>query len=171
MKIEFKNIILVIMVGLAILSRLIPHPFNFTPIGALALFGTVYFNNKFTGAILTFCVMLISDFLIGFHSSMIWVYGAFALICLIGIWLKDNLSIISTLTSSLLASITFFIITNFGVWVASGMYTMDYTGFIACYVAAIPFFGNTLGGDLFYVTILFGSFELARRTFLKQKLA
>jgi hypothetical protein len=165
LKSNFKTVILVALILGAALSRMLPHPLNFTPIAAIALFGGAYFNNRFIAILVTLSAMLLSDLFIGFHSSMIYVYGAFALITLLGFSLNGKVSVLNVGVKSLLSSVIFFVITNFGVWNGSGMYSLNLNGFTECYVMAIPFFGNTILGDLFYCTVLFGGFELAKRTF------
>lgn len=158
-----KNVTLVLSIVLIFagtLSRLLPHPLNFTPIAAIALFGGTYLNKKYS-IVLPMLALLISDYLLGFYSGMIWIYGSFALIGLIGIWLKNNKSVPMIFGGTLLSSILFFAITNFSVWIDGSLYPKTWDGLIACYVAAIPFFRNTIAGDYFFVVVLFGSFELA----------
>ncbi|MBA4311232.1 MAG: hypothetical protein C0417_01240 [Chlorobiaceae bacterium] len=151
------------LILLAALSRLLPHMPNISPITALALFGAVYLDKKHT-FIVPIAAMLISDYFIGFHSEIIWVYASFVLIGLIGLWLRNNPGIFKTTGAALAGSTVFFVVTNFGVWY-SPMYLYPRTvdGLIACYVAAIPFFRNTMIGDLFYVGAMFGLYELAKR--------
>ncbi|MCL5969874.1 MAG: hypothetical protein M1450_00010 [Patescibacteria group bacterium] len=142
----------------AVILRLLPHPANFAPIGALALFGGVYLNKKYA-LILPLLVMLISDFFLGFHNTMIFVYGSFILMGLIGIWIRKNKNIKNIVFASIFSSILFFIVTNFGVWVM-GWYPKTFQGLISAYVLAIPFFRNTIMGDLFYTGVFFGAYEL-----------
>ncbi|MFI5252301.1 MAG: DUF6580 family putative transport protein [Bacteroidota bacterium] len=147
----------------AALSRLLPHPANVAPITALALFGGVYLDKKHT-FIVPIVAMLISDYFIGFYSRWMWVYGSFIAIGFIGLWLRSHKEIIPIIGASMAGSLLFFVVTNFGVWVSSQVtYTHDFAGLISCYVAAIPFFRNTLAGDLVYVGGLFGIYELARK--------
>lgn len=148
---------------LAVATRLLPHPANFTPITALALFGGVYFERKYA-FILPLVVLFASDLFLGLYSGMEWVYGSFALIGLLGLWLRSRKSVPVIAGTTLAGSILFFIITNFGVWLGGTLYTPDFTGLIACYTAALPFFRNTLLGDGFYVAILFGVTELVTRS-------
>ncbi len=151
------------LIFLAALSRLLPHLPNFTPIAALALFGGVYLDRKHT-FIVPLAAMLVSDYFLGFHDGMIWVYASFAAIGLIGLWLRNHKGIATTVTATLLGSILFFVVTNFGVWLSShGTYPPTLSGLTACYVAAIPFFRNSLMGDFAYVTALFGVYELAKK--------
>jgi hypothetical protein len=107
--------------------------------------------------------MVLSDTVIGFHSGVPFVYASVALIVLLG-WLA--LSCVTTLRlggAAIASSILFFLVTNFGTWLLSGMYPMSAAGLAACYVAAIPFFQNTVAGDLIYSAVLFGGFALLER--------
>lgn len=156
------NIITAILLILfAVFSRLIPHPANFAPIAAIALFSGTYLNKKYM-FIIPVAAMLLSDFIIGFHSAMPWVYGSFILIGLMGIWLKSHMKIGYVIGTAFLSSILFFLITNFGVW-TTGFYGYSINGLIECYTMAIPFFRNSFAGDIVYVTAMFGIYELAMR--------
>lgn len=152
-----------LLITLAALSRLMPHPPNFTPVAAIALFGGAYLDKRFA-LIVPLAAMLVSDWFLGFHSLMPFVYGSLLAIGLIGIWLKAHKTLGWTLAATLSASVLFFVVTNFAVWLMpNSMYPKTTEGLIACYVAAIPFFRNSLMGDLFYVALLFGVYELVAR--------
>lgn len=145
-----------------IILRLVPHMPNFAPIAALALFGGVYLNKK-QALIIPLVAMLISDIFIGFYSSriMLSVYGSFLIIGLLGIYLKKHKSVVNIAVASLTASILFFVITNFSMWaIPHSMYAHTWQGLLTCYTMALPFFRNTLMGDLFYVGSMFGLYEL-----------
>jgi hypothetical protein len=146
----------------AALSRLLPHPPNVAPITALALFGAVYLDKKHA-FLIPLAALLISDYFLGFYSGMMWVYGSFALIALVGLWLRTHQGVWQTIAATFTGSILFFILTNLGVWVSSTMYPQTIAGLLQCYTAAIPFFRNTLLGDGLYVGIMFGLFETAKR--------
>lgn len=177
-KIKWQFSILMLIVLLAAFSRLVPHPPNFTPIGAMALFGAAWFTNRFQALLLPLLALWLSDLALnnlvyaryydGFtwlHSGFYWTYGAFLLIGLVGrFWLK-KVKTTRIVTGSLMASTLFFLISNFGVWTTGLMYPITVQGLIACYTAALPFFLNTLVGDLLYSSALFGTFELARNRF------
>lgn len=151
------------LILLAALSRLLPHPLNFAPISAIALFGGVYLDKKHT-FIVPLAALLISDYFLGFYRGMAWVYGSFMLIGVMGLWLRNHRGILQTASTTLIGSVVFFVVTNFGVWVSSQVsYTHDVAGLIECYTAAIPFFRNTLMGDALYVTAMFGIYEAAKR--------
>lgn len=160
--------IAVLLILFAAFSRLIPHPANFTPIAAIALFSGVYLNKKYF-LIIPVAAMLISDIFLGFHSTMIWVYASFAVIALVGLWLKSHKSVGYIFGTTLVSSIIFFIVTNFGVWL-SGYYGYTLNGLSLCYVMAIPFFKNTAAGDLFYVAAMFGIYEFVKRFAGKESL-
>jgi hypothetical protein len=154
---------LAVMVFAAALSRLLPHPANVTPVTAIALFGAVYFDRKLA-FVLPLAAMLLSDAVIGFHSGMIWVYGSFVAITFIGLWLREHRGVAQTAGATIAGSVLFYLVTNFGAWLGElALYPRTLAGLVECYVAAIPFFRNSLAGDLGYVTLLFGAFELSRR--------
>lgn len=145
----------------AAVLRLLPHPANFAPIAALALFGGTYLNKKYALGIPLLAV-LVSDYFIGFYEPwvMFSVYLSFLLIGLIGLWLKKHKKLSYIFGATLLGSILFFILTNFAVWAATPWYPKSLAGLSECYLLALPFFRNTILGDLFYVGTMFGLYEL-----------
>jgi hypothetical protein len=143
--------------------RLIPHPPNFTPIGAMALFSGAYLGRKGLAFVAPLAAMLLSDAILGFHSGMPFVYASVALIVLIGSLVASRITAMTVVGAALASSVLFFIVTNFGTWLVSGMYPLTGAGLAACYIAAIPFFQNTAVGDLFYCAVLFGGFALLER--------
>lgn len=151
-----------LIIFFAVILRLIPHLPNFAPIAAMALFGGVYLNRKYA-LIMPFLAMFISDIFLGFHSTMIFVYGSFLITGFIGLYLRPHKTLPNVITATLISSLLFFLITNLGVWLVSGLYPKSFAGLIQSYFFAIPFFRNTLLGDLFYVGLFFGSYELALR--------
>lgn len=159
----------------AALSRLLPHAYNFTPIGAIALFGAAYFPQKKWAFIIPVAALWLSDLFLNnmvyasyyegfafFSSGFLYTYGAFALVVMLGIYLFDKITVPRVLAGALGGSIIFFIVSNFGVWLASPMYPLTLEGLIVCYTAAIPFFHYTLAGNLVYCGVLFGGFEYLR---------
>ncbi|MBN2172884.1 MAG: hypothetical protein JW731_02045 [Bacteroidales bacterium] len=147
------------------IMRLIPHWPNFTPIAAMALFGGAYLGKKHLAFIIPLAAMLLSDIILGLHQTIIAVYISFALVVGIGILMKDRVKVGSVLLASVSASLLFFIITNFAVWIGSPWYSQDLAGLIACYTAGLPFLNSGIMGDLFYSTIFFGGFYLAQKRF------
>jgi hypothetical protein len=150
----------------AVVLRLTPHVPNFAPISAMALFGGTYLNKKYA-LIVPLVAMFLSDLFLGFHSTILFVYGSFILIGLIGIWLKSHKSLKNIAAAALLSSLLFFVITNFGVWFMTNLYPKNIYGLAESYVLAIPFFRNTILGDLFYSALFFGSYELVVKLFKK----
>jgi len=140
-----------------------PNIPNFAPIGALALFSGVYLKKRYA-LLIPLAAMIISDYFIGFYNPYVMasVYLSFLIIGLIGSWLKNHKSVLNIISGSLLGSLTFFVLTNFTVWAApNSYYPQTLNGLIDCYVLALPFFKNTISGDLFYVATLFGTKELS----------
>ncbi|MCH8557171.1 MAG: hypothetical protein LAT84_05095 [Balneolia bacterium] len=158
-----KFFTLSLIIVLAVLSRFLPFPPNVAPVAAIALFGGAYFSDKRVALLLPLGVMLLSDLLIGLHSTLLFVYAAFALIVGIGYMLGKNISPLRIAGASVAGSVIFYLLTNFGVWLVSPYYPFTLEGLLASYTMAIPFFHYTLIGDLLYTTVIFGSFELARR--------
>jgi hypothetical protein len=140
--------------------RLVPHPPNFTPIGAMALFSGAYLGRKPIALAAPLGALLLSDLVLGFYHGMATVYFSTALIVIIGMMALRRVSPMRVGAAALAGSLLFFVITNFGMWLFSGFYPRTMAGLEACYVAAIPFFQNTVAGDLFYATLLFGGFKL-----------
>jgi hypothetical protein len=166
-----RILIIVAIVSVAAIMRLLPHAPNFSPIAAMALFGGAYITNRYLAIIVPLLAMLLSDALMGFNGwyfteQVITVYGAFALIALLGLTLQTNKSAIRVAGASISASVIFFVITNFAVWMggffhAPALYPMNGQGLAQCFAAGLPFFQNSLMGDLFYNSLLFGGFYLA----------
>lgn len=171
-KINLELSILTGLIVLAAFSRIIPHMPNFSPLGAIGLFGAAYFSKKWQAFLIPIAATWLSDLYINnviyaqyypeftwFYEGFYWQYGAYLLIVLFGMFLFKKVSIQKALIGSLGSSLIFFLISNFGCWPA---YPQTFEGLITCYAAGIPFIKGTLLGDLFYTGILFGSFEFAK---------
>jgi hypothetical protein len=141
--------------------RLVPHPPNFTPIGAMALFSGAYLGRRGFAFVAPLGAMLLSDIVLGFYSGMWITYLAVALIVLVGWVALSRVSVLRLGLAAVASSVLFFLVSNFGTWALSGMYPHTLAGLSGCYLAAIPFFQNTIAGDLFYVALLFGGFRVA----------
>lgn len=142
---------------LGILSRWMPHSPNFTPVIALALFGGVYLSRR-QALWVPLALMAVSDLILGLHPTMPFTWGSVLLISGIGLWLRQHKRVVTVLGTSLFSAILFFVVTNFGSWLA--MYSLTMAGLQQCYVAAIPFFRNTWVSALVYSGVLFGLYEL-----------
>lgn len=154
--------ILIAVAGAAAL-RLVPHPPNFSPIDAMALFSGAYLGRRGLAFAAPFGALFLSDIVLGFYFGMAFVYGSVAAIVLIGWLVSANKSALRIGIGAMASSVLFFAITNFGVWLGEAMYPHTLVGLAECYTAAIPFFQNTLAGDLFYSALLFGGFALLQR--------
>ena len=133
--------------------RILPHPPNFTPILAAGIYAGYFFKKFYLAAFIIFFGMLIGDLYLGLHGFMFFTYSALLFPVILGIYLKKDNSL-NLLISSLFSSIVFFIVTNFGVWLLSGMYENNFNGLIKCYIAAIPFFHNTILSTLIFVYLI-----------------
>ncbi|MBT3539304.1 hypothetical protein HOF40_01255 [Candidatus Parcubacteria bacterium] len=158
------SILLVVGFG----ARLLPHPANFAPIGALALFGGLYLPRKWA-LILPLGAMLASDIIIGFYSwqIMLSVYVCFALVVGIGLLVRKNKKFHTILGGTVLGSILFFLITNAAVWGFGSIYTINFSGLMQSYYMALPFFRNSLLGDLFFTGVLVGTAESVQYMYKK----
>jgi hypothetical protein len=151
--------------------RLSPHPPNMTPIAAMALFGGVYFSTGKSAFLVLLAAMYLSDLALGlfiydfgwFHWLMPFVYASFVVTVCLGFLIRHRLTPLTVGGAALIGSVQFFIITNFGVWLVGNLYPKTLAGLLSCYVAAIPFFRNTLAGDAAYTLVLFVGFALAQR--------
>jgi len=149
----------VIIFALAIF-RLLPHWPNVSPVAAMALFGGAYFADKRLALIVPFVALFLSDLILGLHNSMIFVYAGFALTVAIGFALKSRVTFTNTLFAVAASSVAFFLLTNFGAWLTSGIYAKSAEGLMQAYAAGIPFFQNSLLGNLVYAGVIFGGYRL-----------
>ena len=156
---------LIVMIVAAAATRLVPHPPNMTSVTALALFGGAYFSDRRLAFVVPLLVLLFSDIILGFYRHMEIPYLSFALIVCIGLRLQQRRTAPRIAGAALLSALVFFIVTNFGVWAFDALYPKTFAGLVTCYVAAIPFFRNTLFGDLIYTALLFGGFRLLESRF------
>jgi uncharacterized protein DUF6580 len=151
------------LVIVGVVLRVMPHPWNFAPIGAIALFGGARFDRRYFAIGIPLLTMFVGDIFVGFHSLMPVIYATYALIAVIGMFLRDRTTIPAVTGGVLLSSTIFYLTTNFAVWEMGTTYAKNAAGLLACYIAAIPYFGNTLASDALYSAIFFGIFALAER--------
>ena len=151
-----KNIFLVSLIFFAILSRFLPHPPNFTPIAAIALLSSKGFTNRWVVFLIPILSLFISDLFIGLHATIPFVYFSFIFIALLGMYVKKI-----NIGSVLLSSTLFFLVSNFGVWLL--YYPISTEGLVQCYTLALPFFLNTVLGDLVYGALLIYPFYALQR--------
>lgn len=167
---------------LAALARLLPHPPNFTPIGATALFAAAHFERRWAAFVVPLAALFLSDLALqataglgwyggwmahstGFHRGTGVVYLAVVLSAAVGLLLRDRKSAATVAGAVLASSTVFFLVTNFAWWAGYDLYPHTVTGLVACYEAALPYFHTALVGDVCYSTLLFGGFALAERRY------
>jgi len=158
-----RSLLIFAMVVLAAALRLAPHPWNFTPVGAIALFSGAMVRDRRVAFLFPVLVMFATDAIIGFNRLSPLVYASFLISVLIGRFLNEKRSVLRIGGATFLGALQFFMITNFGVWAFLNSYPRTGTGLVACYLAGVPLFWNTLAGDTVYATLLFGGFFLAER--------
>ncbi|CAN5126418.1 hypothetical protein BH09PAT1_BH09PAT1_5020 [soil metagenome] len=158
----------VLIIFFGVMMRLVPHAPNVAPITAIALFGGMYLDKKYA-VIIPLVIMALSDFFLGFHDTMVFVYSSFLISGLLGLWMRQHKTPGRIIVTTLLASLIFFVITNFGVWLVGHMYPRTIKGLIECFVMALPFFRNTILGDLLYTTAFVMLFEFLEYLIQRRK--
>ncbi|MAU63779.1 MAG: hypothetical protein CMC38_05480 [Flavobacteriaceae bacterium] len=176
-KINISYVVIISLILFASFTRIIPHIPNFTPIGAMALFGGAYLKNKYHAFIIPLASLWVSDLIINnfifsfyskftwFYPGFLWQYTSFVLIIMVGYFFLKKLNFKNVIMTSIFSSLVFYLVTNFGVWISGSMYTIDLKGFITCYVMALPFLKGTILGFICYSTFLFGTLELSKHKF------
>ena len=151
---NFKNYFLPICLIIVLsFSRLIPHPWNFTPVLAMGIFSGFYFKNFILSSFIVIFSMFVGDLFLGFHSTMFFTYTSLIIAVVLGL-LINKFKFTEILFYGVASSVCFFLVTNFGAWLTLEMYEKNLTGLFQSYVLAIPFFHNTLISTLFYLIIL-----------------
>lgn len=171
MKFNKQYLFLIALIAFSLVLRLVPHLPNFSPVLGVALFSGVYFRNRWFAPIIPLSILLLTDSILGFYPEISFVYIAFLLTVIIGSFLKNSLSPLNLLVCSLISSMAFFIISNFGTFLVGGIYTQDMEGLTKCFTLAIPFFRNSILGDLIFSFAIFGCYELVKRGIPSLKLA
>lgn len=162
-----RTVLALAIILIAAALRVAPHPWNFTPIGAMALFsGAILKGRRLTFAF-PLLALFAGDLFTGLYNYklMFVVYGSFAISVAIGFWLRERRTIARISAATLAGALQFFLITNFAVWAAGLSYQHHLRGLVTCYLAGVPFFWNTLAGDACYALLFFGAFALAERLF------
>jgi hypothetical protein len=146
------------LIALDVVARLLPHAPNLTPVAASALFAGAIFASRALAFLVPLAAMALADALLGFHDwhLMIVVYAAMAVPAALGMLARRWAAPLLAFPLAAASSVIFFVTTNWAVWMFSGIYSRDVGGLLKCYVAAIPFFQNTLTGDLLWTATLFG---------------
>lgn len=177
-KLNIHFSVLIVLIVLAAFSRIIPHPFNFSPLGAIGLFGAAHFQKKWQAFFVPLAAIWLSDLFINnilyaqhyakftwFYGGFYWIYGTYSLVVLAGFFIFKKITLPRIILGSLASTAIFFLVTNFICWPGSSVYPQNFGGLMSCYAAGIPFLKGTLLGDLFYSTALFGLFALAQKNY------
>ncbi len=158
-----QDILAVLLIVIGVAMRLLPHPSNFTPVTAIALFAGVILAPRLA-VTLPLIIMVASDLIIGPHPLFFLTWGCFFLVSLLGVFLRNHMRPGGLFMGSLAGSLLFFVVTNLGVFFMQDFYTKDWVGLAICFTRALPFFRNSVVGDVFYTGVLFGLFSLAKIT-------
>lgn len=134
-------------------SRLIPHPPNFTPVGAMAILVGAYIKDLRLGIFILFIAMILSDAVLGLHSSLLYVYAAIAAIVIMNRYLLQKITNTKLAFSTIVSALLFFIVTNFGAWLTHDIYAHTFSGLLQAYIAGIPFLKNTLLSNALFVAL------------------
>jgi len=160
-----RAILAAVMIILAAVVRILPHPWNFTPIGAMALFSGAMFRDRRVAFLFPLAALFAGDIFVGLYRIIPIVYASFLLSVLIGTLLTERRTILRIGGAVFLGALQFFLVTNAAIWRAFDTYPHTPAGLAACYIAGLPLFGNTLAGDALYATLFFGTFALAEKFF------
>ena len=165
---NINNLVLPVVIILSLsLTRLIPHPWNFSPVLAVGIFSGFYFKQFYLSLFIVILSMFIGDLYLGFHSTMFFTYISLAVAVIIGLYIK-HFKFTEIVFSGLASSACFFLVTNFGAWMVLDMYEKNLTGLLQSYVFAIPFFHNTLISTFLYLILLKLLFDfIIRRKIIK----
>jgi hypothetical protein len=168
---NFKTTILII--AAVTICRILPHPWNLAPLGAIALFGGAVFKNNFYAFTIPLSALFVSDLFLNnfvynqmfnnqftlFYQGAFFDYLSFGIIIFIGKFISNKISPLNIVLSSISGAVLFFVVSNFGVWISTTLYAKSLSGLLTCYAAGIPFFPATLVSDIFFSTLLFGLFS------------
>lgn len=177
-KINIRLAALISIIFLAAFSRLIPHMPNFSPLGAIGLFGTAYFTKKWQAILIPIAATWLSDLFINnviyvsyypkftwLYEGFYWQYGSYLLITLAGLLIFKKVNPLRIIFGALTSTTIFFLISNLGCFANNPTYPQNFGGLMTCYVAGIPFLKGTGMGDLFYSGVLFGLFALLQQKY------
>ena len=183
-KINLRFSVLTALILICAFSRIIPHMPNFSPLGAIGLFGAAYFTKKWQAFLIPIAATWFSDLFINnviygqyyteftwFYEGFYWQYGSYLIITLVSVFILKKINTKRMVLGALTSTAIFFLISNFGCWIGSPTYPQNIGGLMTCYAAGIPFLKGTLLGDLFYSGALFGFFALAQYKFPVLRLA
>jgi hypothetical protein len=160
-----RAVLAAVMIVLAAVVRIMPHPWNFTPIGAMAIFSGSMFRDRRLAFLFPLAALFAGDLFVGLYRIIPIVYASFLFSVLIGRWLAERRSVLRIGGAVFLGALQFFLISNAAIWQFYDTYPHTPAGLVACYIVGLPLFGNTLAGDALYATLFFGIFALAEKLF------
>lgn len=160
----------VLLVLIAVVSRLVTHQWNFTAMGAVAVVAGFLISSRPLALATVLSSLLISDFVLGFHNTMIAVYIGYALMALIGIFMASN-KFSRIVAVSFIGSVTFFVVSNLGVWFEGQLYPQTFSGLVNCFEMAVPFFRNEMISTMLLAPALYYSFKKVGRYFLESNVS
>src|SRR2546421_4100033 len=159
----YRTLLALALIALAAALRIAPHPWNFTPVGAMALFSGAVLKDRRLAFLFPLLALFAGDLFVGFHRLMPIVYSSFLLSVVIGRFLQNRRTVLRVGAATLLGSAQFFLLTNFAVWWLLNSYPKTASGLAACYLAGLALFRNTVTGDALYALLFFGAFAVAER--------
>lgn len=159
----YRTLLALVLIIVAAALRIAPHPWNFTPVGAMALFSGAVLKDRRLAFLFPLVALFVGDLFIGLYKIISIIYASFLLSVAIGLWLRGRRTVARISLATLLGALQFFLVSNFAVWQFMNTYPHNFSGLVACYIAAIPLFWNTLAGDALYAALLFGGYALAER--------
>jgi hypothetical protein len=159
----FRSLIVLCFIVFAAVVRVLPHPWNFTPVGAMALFSGAKLGRTWQAFLFPCATLFCGDVFVGLYRLMPIVYLSFCVSVWIGVASRKHQSLLPLSLATLLGALQFFLVTNFAIWAFGVTYPHSFAGLLTCYAAGIPFFGNTLAGDAFYALLLFAGFAVIER--------
>jgi hypothetical protein len=151
------------MVVVGASARLLPHPWNFTPMMAIGLFAGSHARKVSTGVLATLFALALSDAVLGFYPGFWYVYGAALIPVLLGRLIRNRSGAVVIAAAAFVSSFSFFLITNFVAWATDGLYPLTIGGLSECYLAGIPFYRNQVLGDAVYTVAIFGGYAILNR--------
>ena len=155
----------IVVVVLGACARLVPHPWNFTPMVAISLFAGSHARKVSTGVLATLLALALSDAVLGFYSGFWYVYAAALIPVFLGKLIRERSGAGVIAAAAVVSSLSLFLITNLMVWATGNMYPHTIAGLSACFLAGIPFYRNQILGDAFYTTAIFGGYALIHRLY------
>jgi hypothetical protein len=161
----YRTLLALVLILLAAAVRIAPHPWNFTPVGAMALFSGAALKDRRLAFLFPLLALFAGDLFIGLYKIIPIIYASFLISVAIGLWLRDRRTVARISLATLLGAIQFFLVSNLAVWQFMNTYPHNSSGLLACYIAGVPFFWNTLAGDAVYAALFFGGFAFAEHFF------